>query len=56
MVALLWLIAAVVELGAVTAYEVLGAGVAFWVLEAFVLLTFALVILELAIAARRAER
>ncbi len=39
---LLWIVAAVMELAAVTAYYVTGLGVAFTLLEVFVLLSFAL--------------
>jgi UPF0716 family protein affecting phage T7 exclusion len=36
----LWLIAAFMELAAVTLYYTIGLGVGFWLLQLFVLLTF----------------
>ena len=48
MSALLWAIAAGMQLAAVIAYGLLGFGLAFVLLEIFVLLTFGLTVLEIA--------
>jgi hypothetical protein len=47
MAGLLWIVAGVVQLCAVTLYYTVGLGTGFWLLQLFVLLTFALTLFQI---------
>jgi hypothetical protein len=54
MAGLLWIVAGVVQLAAITCYYTIGLGTGFWLLQLFVVLTFGLTVFQ--IWCKRIER